>query len=239
VAVGAGVVGAGAGVVAVGFGVVGAGAGVVAVGFGVVGAGVGVAFVGVGVGFVGVGVGLGFAASVAVAGAVGVTGVPVAVVTFAVFVAALIAVVTALTSRVPSLRSTAAATYCLCTMKRAASRHFASPIWYEAAPDGGMGARSAPTTSADSFCAAAAFGRAGIRAISRPIVSSARPPGPASHAGPAGVTDGWTAADDWVAPVMLATRTAPPRIAAAPRDVRCFLKVLLLALSRIGHERAN
>ena len=73
-------------------------------------------------------------------------------------------------------------------MKRAASRHFVSPALYKAASDGGMGAFIALTTSADSFRAKAAPGRAGRTAISRPTFSSAWPPGPASHPGPVDVT---------------------------------------------------
>jgi hypothetical protein len=117
-------------------------------------------------------------------------------------------------------------------MKRAARCHFVSPILYKAAPDGGMGALMALTTSADSLRAAAASGRAGSEAISRPAFSSARPPGPASHPGPVDVTGGRTGPADeaggLAAPVTPAMRTAPPRIAAALRDVRCLLKVLLL-----------
>jgi hypothetical protein len=102
---------------------------------------------------------------------------------------------------------------------------------YKAASDGGMGAFIALTTSADSFRALAALGRAGRAAISRPTFSSAWPPGPASHAGPADVTDATDVADvagGLAAPVTLAMRRAPPISAAALRDVRCLLKVLFL-----------
>lgn len=101
---------------------------------------------------------------------------------------------------------------------------------YKAAPDGGMGAFIALTTSADSFTAEAALGRAGRTAISRPTFSSAWPPGPASHPGP--VTGGRATPADVAggraAPVTLAMRRAPPKIAAALRVVRCLLKVLFL-----------
>jgi len=105
---------------------------------------------------------------------------------------------------------------------------------YQAAPDGGLGPFMALTTSADSFRAVAASGRAGSTAMSRPAFSSARPPGQASHPGAADVTAGRTAPADVAgsraAPVPPAMATAPPKIAAALTDVRCHLKVLLLAL---------
>jgi hypothetical protein len=116
-------------------------------------------------------------------------------------------------------------------MRRAACRHFLSPAWYKVAPDGGIGAFMALTTSADSFRARAAFGLAGRAAMSRPTFSSAWPPGPASHPGPADVTDATDltdAAGAGAAPVILTMRRAPPESAAALKDARCLLKVLFL-----------